>query len=155
MAAGFTVDAGKLDALGEFLNAHAASSVAARPALRPLLIDAALAVEGATPELLLALEKLEPFGVGNHEPRLVLTGARLGYVDPTGNDHLRCVVPLERGGRLTAMAFRAGGTDLGSALIAARGGLVHLAGHLRADRWNGRDQVQFIIEDAAPARLAR
>jgi single-stranded-DNA-specific exonuclease len=27
---------------------------------------------------------------------------------------------------------------------------LHLAGHLQLDRWQGRDDVQLIIEDAAP-----
>ncbi len=37
-------------------------------------------------------------------------------------------------------------------LLANRGGTLHLAGHLRADRWNGRDDVQFVIDDAAAVR---
>jgi single-stranded-DNA-specific exonuclease len=62
------------------------------------------------------------------------------------------MIPMERGGRLKAIAFRAAGTPLGAALLANRGGALHLAGHLRADRWNGRDDVQFVIEDAAAVR---
>ena len=28
---------------------------------------------------------------------------------------------------------------------------VHIAGYLRADDWNGRRDVQFMVHDAAPA----
>jgi single-stranded-DNA-specific exonuclease len=154
MAAGFTLLEDKIEAFGAFLAERLAAPVAAAGGTPALTIDAALAPDGATPELLAALEQLAPFGVGNPEPRLVLTAARLGYVDPAGDSHLRIAIPLERGGRLKAIAFRAAGTKLGEALLANRGGALHLAGHLRADRYNGRDDVQFIVEDAAPVRGA-
>jgi single-stranded-DNA-specific exonuclease len=42
-------------------------------------------------------------------------------------------------------------------LLQTTGGLVHIAGFLRADDWNGRRGVQFMVHDAAPAsgRIAR
>ena len=46
---------------------------------------------------------------------------------------------------------RALGTPLGQALIAARGAAIHLAGHVRANSWQGREETQLLIEDAAPA----
>ena len=55
------------------------------------------------------------------------------------------------GARLKAIAFRALGTPLGQALIQARGAAIHLAGHLRSDSWQGREETQLLIEDAAPA----
>jgi len=152
MAAGLTVQESKIEALATFLSDRLAAAVSAAGGTPALTIDAALAPDGASRELLATLEKLAPFGVGNAEPRLVLTAARLAFVDPAGEAHLRCAIALERGGRLKAMAFRAAGTPLGEALQANRGGALHLAGHLRADRWNGRDDVQFIIDDAAPVR---
>jgi single-stranded-DNA-specific exonuclease len=36
-------------------------------------------------------------------------------------------------------------------LLQTTGGLVHIAGFLRADDWNGRRGVQFMVHDAAPA----
>ena len=152
MAAGFTVAEDKIEAFAEFVAERLAPAVAAAGGVPALTIDAPLAPDGATRDLLAQLERLAPFGVGNGEPRLALTAARIGFVDPAGEQHLRVAIPLERGGRLKAIAFRAAGTPLGNALLAHRGGALHLAGHLRADRWNGRDDVQFIIEDAAVVR---
>jgi len=152
MAAGFTVAEARIEAFGAFLADRLAPQVAAVGGTPGLAIDAALAPDGASRDLLAAFERLAPFGVGNPEPRLVLMAARIGYLDPAGEAHLRVMIPLERGGRLKAIAFRAVGTKLGEVLLANRGGALHLAGHLRADRWNGRDDVQFVIEDAAPVR---
>ena len=54
--------------------------------------------------------------------------------------------------RLTAIAFRAAGEELGHMLLSATEGPLHLAGNLRLNRWQDRDDVQLIIQDAAPAR---
>jgi single-stranded-DNA-specific exonuclease len=152
MAAGFTVAEDKIEAFAAFVAERLAPAVAKAGGVPALTIDAPLAPDGASPELLAQLERLAPFGVGNGEPRLALAAARIAFVDPAGEQHLRVAIPLERGGRLKAIAFRAAGTPLGDALLANRGGALHLAGHLRADRWNGRDDVQFVIEDAAAVR---
>lgn len=152
MAAGFTVAEDRIDAFADFVAERLAPAVAAAGGVPPLTIDATLAADGATRELLAHFERLAPFGVGNAEPRLALSAARIGFVDPVGEQHLRVAIPLERGGRLKAIAFRAVGQPLGNALVAHRGGALHLAGHLRADRWNGRDDVQFVIDDAAPVK---
>lgn len=152
MAAGFTVAEDKIEAFADFVAERLAPAVAAAGGVPALTVDATLAADGASRDLLAEMERLAPFGVGNAEPRLALTAARIGFVDPAGEAHLRVAIPLERGGRLKAIAFRAVGTPLGNALLAHRGGALHLAGHLRADRWNGRDDVQFVIEDAAVVR---
>jgi single-stranded-DNA-specific exonuclease len=149
MAAGFTLAAPSLPEFRAFLAERLGDTIRALAARPTLTVDVALAAEGATVDLLREIERLAPFGVGNAEPRFVLAGARLAFVDPVGADHLRVAVATERGRRLKAMAFRAAATDLGRFLQAERGRLVHLAGHLRADRWQGRDDAQFLIEDAA------
>ena len=50
------------------------------------------------------------------------------------------------------MAFRAGGTPLGRALLeACHGPPLHLAGHLKINTWQGRETAELHIRDAAPA----
>jgi single-stranded-DNA-specific exonuclease len=60
-----------------------------------------------------------------------------------------CVLAGPDGGRARGIAFRAGGTALGPALLATGGAPVRLAGRLRLDRYKGREQPSFQIEDAA------
>jgi single-stranded-DNA-specific exonuclease len=38
---------------------------------------------------------------------------------------------------------------LGAALLNTNGLPLHIAGHLQVDRWQGRENTQLIIEDAA------
>lgn len=52
---------------------------------------------------------------------------------------------------MKGIAFRAMESELGPALMAARGRTVHVAGRVSIDLWNGGDTVQVRIDDAAPA----
>ena len=65
---------------------------------------------------------------------------------------IRTFVEGEGGGpRLKAMLFRARDGALAEALLGRSGIPLHLAGHLRAEEWNGAVNPGFIISDAAPA----
>jgi single-stranded-DNA-specific exonuclease len=55
------------------------------------------------------------------------------------------------GAGINAIAFRAAGQKLGTALLQNRGRRVHAAGSLSIDRWQGEERVQFKLTDIAPA----
>jgi single-stranded-DNA-specific exonuclease len=151
MAAGLTVERGKLDALRSFMNERVAHDVASNAVVPTLRIDGAMALSGVKPEFVAALEKLAPFGQGNSEPRFALTSVRVAKADVVGAGHVRCFLSDSSGGRLKAIAFRAAGEPLGDALLDKSGLGLQLAGKLRPDTWQGRDDVQLIIDDAAQA----
>ena len=71
--------------------------------------------------------------------------------DVVGAGHVRCFLSDSSGGRLKAIAFRAAGEPLGDALLDKSGLGLQLAGKLRPDTWQGRDDVQLIIDYAAQA----
>lgn len=149
MAAGFTVAADRVDDLRGFLGERLSDDVAAAVAARSLGVDGALSVSGATRDLCDLVAQVGPFGVGNPEPRFVLTGARIGRADIVGGDHVRCFLTDGSGGRAKGIAFRCASEPLGEALLHSSGRPLHLAGHLRPDNWQGRRDAQFVIEDAA------
>ena len=148
-AAGLTVAAERLDELREFLTARVVAE--ADKALPALTLDGALSLGAATPELLTALERVGPYGVGNPEPRFAFPTVRVAKADIVGEKHVRCFLADQRGGRLGGIAFRAVGTPLGAALLDTTGTSLHLAGRLRADEWRGEVRVQLHLEDAARA----
>ncbi|WP_340118125.1 single-stranded-DNA-specific exonuclease RecJ [Pelagibius sp. 7325] len=153
MAAGLTVAQEHLAALTAFLDTRLARRLAEIDYRPSLGIDGALKPRGATLELLEQLERCGPFGVGNVQPRFALTAVKVSKASVVGENHVRCFLgdaAGSGGGSLKGIAFRALDSDLGPALLQTAGLPLHVAGRLQVDRWNGREGVQFVIEDAAP-----
>ena len=157
MAAGFTVAADKLDAFRAGITARAVETLGSGEPVAELAIDGALTCAAATVELCATIDRLGPFGTGNAEPRFVIPNLRVLKSEVVGQEHVRCVFG-EGGGnaRLKGIAFRIlgapRGQEMGKALLSVQGANFHLAGHLRADSWQGRNEVQLLIDDAAVAR---
>jgi single-stranded-DNA-specific exonuclease len=151
MAAGFTVAGTGLEALRAFLAERLGAGLNGEPPRPTLEMDGALQPGAATAELVALLERLAPFGSGNAEPRFALPAVRILDAEPAGEAHIRCLVAGSDGSRLKAIAFRSLETELGRVLLTRGGPALHLAGHLRVNRWQGREEVQLLIEDGAPA----
>lgn len=149
MAAGFTVEVDKLEAFKTFLARHIANQVAGGGRLPSYIIDAIVAPSGASIDLVNRLSSMEPFGAGNDEPKVVVSGAQIVKSDIVGNGHVRCIATGSDGGRLKAIAFNCTDSELGYALLNTQSRSIHLAGSLREDTWQGRSDVQLVIEDAA------
>ena len=148
-AAGLTVEAARIDDLRSFLAERLGPSVADHGATPSLGLDGALTVGAATWDLVEQLARVGPFGQGNAEPRFALAHAHVVRADVVGQRHVRCVLADDAKGRINAIAFRSIEKPLGQALLNARGRPLHVAGHLRADTWRGRDRVQLMIDDVA------
>lgn len=151
MAAGFSLNAQRLDAFREFLAAYFANVSDVLTEAQALHLDATLAPAAASTRLVEEIARAGPFGSGNPEPLLALPDVQVSFADIVGKDHVRLRLTGGDGARLDAIAFRAAGGPLGEGLMGARGRTIHAAGRLRADEWNGRTRIQLQLEDAAPA----
>lgn len=148
MAAGFSLTEDKIEEFRTFAGEYIRRSLK-NDALTPVLeIDGSIDVAAATPDFVAGLENLEPYGSGNSEPRLMLSHALITKADIVGAGHVRCFLGSMNGGSLKAMAFRCADNEMGKALLNGVGKTFHLAGILRRDNWQGRNQTQFIIDDA-------
>lgn len=149
MAAGFTVAQDAVDALRDFLAERIVAAAGDGGIQANLRLDGALQVAAASVDLVQAIERLAPFGAGNARPRFAMPAVRVVKADIVGENHVRCFLAGEGAGRLKAIAFRAVGEALGDALLDSAGLPMHLAGQIQIDRWRGREEVQFLIDDAA------
>ncbi len=150
MAAGFGLHERDLAAFHAFLDERL-EAAASLPGAADLRVEGAMSVAGCTLELAQQLHRLAPFGPGNEEPTLVLPRVRVAHADRIGaeGNTVRAQLEGESGGRLKAILFRAGQSPLATALLAREGAVLHVAGHLRAESWNGRVSPGFMIVDAA------
>jgi len=151
MAAGFTVERDKLADLEVFLSERMVHDLGKNPPPPGLYIDAVTGVEGANFRLVKTLERLEPFGMSNPEPRFCIKSATIAKASPVGKDqsHVRLILTGAGGhGKLTAIAFRAFDSPLGEALIKHGGQPFTFVGRLRMNVWNGYESVQLMVDDA-------
>lgn len=154
MAAGITVERGKLGDFRAFLEERAAEASRTARAATSLAVDGALTARAATPDFIDAIERAGPFGAGHPEPVFAFPSHRIAYAEPVGNGHVR--VSLSGGDQtLRGIAFRAAGTELGRMLTESRGRALHVAGALGIDHWQGRRQPSLRILDVAEPPLPR
>ncbi len=150
MAAGLTVEAGKVDALADFLDERLGRTVAAAQAQQSLLLDLAVAPGGLNPGLIESLESAGPYGMGWPGPRVAVGPVRLIKADIVGKDHVRLIVAGRDGASFKAIAFRAAESDLGQTLLhGTQGRHLWLAGRAKIDDWSNRPQAELHVEDAA------
>lgn len=150
MACGLTIEPGKLDALADWLDARLGGSVTAAMANEALLLDLAVAPRGLTPDLVTLLESAGPFGMGWPGPRLAVGPVSVVKADIVGNDHVRLIVRGNDGGNFKAIAFRAGESEMGQALLhGTRDRKLWLVGRAKIDDWSRQPQAELHVEDAA------
>ncbi|ATE67428.1 single-stranded-DNA-specific exonuclease RecJ [Rhizorhabdus dicambivorans] len=150
MAAGLTVEAGKVEALADFLDQRLAADVARSQEGRALLIDALLAPRGVNPDFITALDDGGPYGTGWPAPRIATGPVRIIKSDIVGNGHVRAIVAGEDGRSIKTVAFRHAETELGQALLAApRDRRLWVAGRAKIDDWGSRPAAELHLEDAA------
>jgi single-stranded-DNA-specific exonuclease len=154
MAAGLTVDKARLGDLRAFLVDSLGEAVEKARENNDLAVDAAMTARGATADMIELVERAGPFGTGHPEPVFAFPAHRISYVETVGNGHVRLSLATDDGVNLKAIAFRAAGGPLGTALLGARGRPLHLAGVLTIDQWQSRRQPSLRILDAAePAQV--
>ena len=147
MAAGFSLEREKLEEFRDFVGQYVVEKIGTE-ALTPLLeVDATLDAKGASLELAEALEKLEPFGAGNPEPKIILKNVVISKPALVGIGHVRCILSSKNGASIKGMAFRVGDNDIGQAMLNSKGEVFDVAGVLRKDTWGGKSSVQFLIDD--------
>ena len=147
MAAGFSLEKDKIDDFKQFVGEYVLTKTGSEKVIPVLEIDSVLDVGGANVELADYMEKLEPYGAGNNEPKLMLKHVNIVKASIFSVGHIRCVLTSQNGGSIKAIAFRVGDNQIGNAMLNAKRDYFDVVGVLRRDKWNGRNDVQFIIED--------
>jgi single-stranded-DNA-specific exonuclease len=149
MAAGVTLRKERLAEFRAFLESALSADVAKARHVNELYIDGAISARAATPELAATLNRAGPFGSGNPEPVVALPSHQLVFADEVGQAHLRLRFKSGDGAMVNGIAFRSIGQKLGNALTQHRGQVLHVAGSLAVDRYQGVERVQLRVLDVA------
>lgn len=150
MAAGLTVEEGRLEDAMERLGELLARQGAGAGGTAELKVDGLLMPGAATLALVEQLEEAGPFGASSPAPRFAFADQAV-QTRRIGENHLRLSFGDGMGARLEAVAFGAFDGPLGPALDNAGHQRFHLAGKLELNTYGGRTKVQLRLEDAARA----
>lgn len=143
MAAGFTIAEGCYEDFYNFLDQAAAPYMQNRKLI--LSIDGYLTVDGLNDQFMQYVQQLEPYGNGHPTPTFAFKHMTCLFADVVGEKHIRLQLQDETGKRLKAMAFRAMQTPL-EKILNHRGPL-DVAGSVKVDEWQGKQQLTLIIDD--------
>ncbi|RAP77947.1 single-stranded-DNA-specific exonuclease RecJ [Paenibacillus montanisoli] len=143
-AAGMTLYKEHLPAFEERLGMLADSWLTEEDWIPKTSIDLSCKMEDATLRVREQLALLEPFGIGNEAPKLLLTGITLTDRKSMGKEskHLKLAISGQ-GKMLDAVCFGSG--HLTERL--AHGAAIELVGELSVNEWNGQRKAQFMVSD--------
>src|ERR1700758_4131464 len=149
MAAGVTLRKERLAEFRAYMESMLAHDVAQSRHANKVFIDGAVSARAVTPEFAATLNRAGPFGAGNPEPVIALPSHQLVYADEVGQAHLRVRFKSGDGAIVNGIPFRSIGQKLGNAVLAQRGQVLHVAGSLSVDRYQGNERVQLRVLDVA------
>ena len=151
-AAGISIRADRLDTFRERLVRHVAETLPRADRGRELLLDAELELASLQMAILEPIERLEPFGKGNHRPQFLLRGVEIADLQTVGKtqEWVRCKL-LEPGdtpawARLAVAAFGPVAAFEGW----KRGDRVDAVVRLERNSHNGKQSLQATVEALAP-----
>ena len=144
--------ASKLQELKDFFNEKLGSTIEHCINNKEREADLILECKSLSTKLVNEIDKMGPFGAGNHKPKIILKNVVILKIDLIGKNktNLRLLVADDDINKLSnsvvAMCFRSGeNDDLYKSL--KRGDKISLFGELNINNWMGKQSIQFIIED--------
>ena len=113
---------------------------------KDIIWDMELYPEEITVSLAKELEKIEPVGQGNPKPVFIIKNVVIAQPKFMGSDntHVRFTAASGEGGRCECVLFKRA-QELKDVLLGSRP--VDLIGTVERQSWNGRERVQFIVEE--------
>ncbi len=145
-AAGMTIAADRIDAFRELVEAHAAARLTPEMLVPSERVDAVASGSELTLELAEELTRLEPCGIGNPAPNLLVPGARFSELrSMSEGKHARFTV-LSGGARAAAVSF---GCD-GKLAVGGDGAAVDASFRLERNAWQGRVEPRLVLRKATP-----
>ncbi|NDL67596.1 single-stranded-DNA-specific exonuclease RecJ [Anaerotalea alkaliphila] len=143
MAAGMSLEAGKVEDLRDRLNRYAKVHMTPEMLLPKIRVEETLALEAVDISLVERIQILEPFGPGNEEPAFEIQ-ATVESAQLLGKDKTHLKLLLGDGGRvMEGLAFSKGEwlEEIGAHAP------VSVVGNLSINQWRGTKKAQVLIRD--------
>lgn len=144
MAAGFTVQEEKIEALYHFLSAHFADNKSSLPVEE--MADATITIAAINQELIEFLRNLEPYGNGNPEPLFLIKNAVIINPKILNGGHINFIMQ-DKYGKASMQGICFSPDEQIASLILGRKEL-NLSGYIKSQIWQGAERKQLILKRA-------
>lgn len=144
MAAGFSIEAGNIEAFRQRLNEYAEKTMTVDAYIPVVAVDAVLQEKDITLDLIQELSCLEPYGMGNSRPVFSLTHCRVEEIRLIGRDkqHVRLVLCADR------VKINCVGWAMASLCESVmEGDIVDAVFQLERNDFNGMSSPQLVLQD--------
>ena len=147
MAAGFSLKKNSLDDFKEFCEDEIFSQSSETILNKINYYDSIIDSSNINRDLYNLIKVASPYGQGNPEPQFIIKNAKIEYWSEVGKGHLKVKLSNANYGHIDAIAFSSKGTPIGNIIMNHSGSLLHIAGNVKNNDWQGNKAVQFHIRD--------
>ena len=149
MAGGLTIKAEKIPEFESFIQEYLKDDVIQARKEIAMKVDCLVRPTAMSSNLVSTIEKVGPFGASNPEPVFVMDSLNIAYAERLRGGHIRCAFSDREGVRVNGICFNAEENGLSDVLLGKHNKLVHVAGRVKQDNWNGRTKIDFQVMDIA------
>ena len=147
MAGGFSIDKKNIPLFRDFIIKEFEKKNKLTSEIN-LYLDSTIAPTALNENFYQEINSLAPFGSGNSEPKFVIENLRVLNSKVVGDEHVKSILSGKDGTILKTFARNAKNTPLGTVLTNNKQ-IFNIAGKMRLNEWQGKRDVEFIIEDIA------
>ena len=147
MAGGFSININNIETFKEFLIKKYNNLGIKNDNLKNLYLDSVVLPTALNTEFYKNIEVLSPFGAGNPEPKFIIEDLKLANSNIIANKHIKAIFYSKSNEVVKTIAFNSVGTVLESYLIKNNKSTMNIAGTLISNYWNGKNNIEFVIND--------
>ena len=151
MAAGFSINKDKIDEFEKFLIDLFNKSNCQSSKEKDLYIDTVLSSSAVNENFYNEINKLAPFGSSNREPRFVIENVSITKSLILKESHIKAFCKTSGNSTINLISFNSVNTVIGTYLLNSKNKKYDIAGRLSLNEWNGKREVQFLLDDLAIA----
>jgi len=147
MAGGFVIKEENVDKFRNFLVQNFEKNNINPADLKNMYLDSMIAPSAVNENFFNEINCLGPFGSGNNEPKFMIENLKVIRSDIISNNHIRSILEGKDGSIIKSFAWNAVNGPLEKTLCERKNSKFNVAGKMKLNEWNGKKNIEFIIED--------
>ena len=149
MAGGFTLTKENIPIFKDFLIKNFYKSKIDTSKDIILYLDSIIAPSALNEDFLNEINTLGPFGSGNSEPKFVIEKIKVISSRIVGEEHIKSILIGSDGFVFKSFIWNGKSGPLEPYFLKKNKNLINIAGKMRLNEWQGKKDVEFIIEDVS------